>query len=97
MKSGVFVISRVNRISSQHVRELISEQYRSGVRIYTDSSSDLIIKECLALGIYPLIVQFSAKDNFDVHVFVATTDKWDIEEIKVQYEASSSTCNIHMI
>lgn len=96
MEASVYILSRVDRVSSQHVRELISKCKDTGVRIYTDSVSSLVIKECLALGIYPSIVPYNSKFKLQVHLFVANGD-CRVKEKESLYESLGDRFNMHFI
>lgn len=56
-----------NCITSQQLREVITSCQS---RIYTDSNSNLVMRECIALGRYPRVVEgLPDSDNLTVHIF----------------------------
>ena len=96
MRRDALVLSYNNKISSQHVRELILDVVRNKGSIYTIATSQLIIKECLALGTIPLIVprvgDVTSKD-LPVYIFYKGTSQ-TVLDYKETVEKLGGQCTI---
>lgn len=97
MSNGALLLSYNNPISSQHVRELITNITNSvDSQIYTTVNSPLIIRECLALGIVPVIL--SNLDEYpykDARVYIfCKKESTTLQNYKQQVELAGGSCEI---
>lgn len=96
MSKEILLLSYNNPVSSQHVRELIENLKNDIYPIHTTVNSHLIIRECLALGITPIIVpninEISCADA-EIYIFYKGNSQ-TLTDYKATVEALGGECNI---